>query len=86
MIRHIGGSPGRFARGHLYDGAAQGPDVTRAAITVASEDLGRHERDGALELALELTRNCRLGHHPRCSSEISDSQVMTRGINQQVCT
>ena len=86
MIGNIGGAPGRFSRGHLYDGAAQGPDVTRAAVTVASEDLGRHEGDSALELALELTGNCRLGHHPRRRSEISDSQVMTRGVNQQVCT
>ena len=82
MIGHIRCAPRRFARGHLNDGAAQGPDVTGAAITVTSEYLRRHEGDGALELALELARNCRLGHHPRRCSEVSDSQVMTRGVNQ----
>ena len=51
---------------HEHSDAAQGPDVTRAAITIASEDLGRHESDGALELALELTRNLkqRMGDTP----------------------
>ena len=86
MIGHVRRAPGGFTRGHLDDGAAQGPDVTGPAVTVASEHLGGHEGDGSLQLALELTGHCGLGHHPRCSAEVSYSEVMTGGINQQVRT
>ena len=82
MIGNIRGPPGRLARGHLDDGAAERPDVARPPVTVAAQHLGRHEGDGSLELSLELPRHGRLGHHPRRSPEVCYSQMVTRSVHQ----
>ena len=86
MIGDIRGSPGRFARGHLNDAAAEGPDITGPPVAVSSQDLRSHEGDCSLKLSLELPRHGGFRHHPGGGSEVCNAEVMAGVVHQQVCT
>ena len=86
MIGDVRCSPGRFACGHLYDAAAERPDITGPPVTVSSENFRRHEGDRSLKLSLELSRHRGFRHHPGCSSEVCNTEMVAGVVHQQVGT
>ena len=55
MVGYVLCPPGRFGGGHLYDGAAEGPDVAGPAVAVPPQHLRGHERYRTHQVTLELT-------------------------------
>ena len=86
MVRHIRFVPWRFGRGHLDDAASERPDVARPSVMLPSENLRCHERDGALQLSLELGRDGGERGHSRGGPKVANLEVMAAGVYKKICT